>query len=225
MQPIVVLVNFIKIKGGNSMNVYDQPADRPGCATVYAILQWLGGAAYIVGALFVFASGLGNQDTAVFSLFTAVCLGLAAVIPIVTGIGVWKMRLWGWWIVIILHSLAAVLYILSLLGSLLLTTESTDPISLVCGSGVGLAITGYILYWFITNRGLFAGATQTVVGPDGEIITKSSGMDTAAVVAIVGVVAIVCVIPIVTIAILTLLGPQIGNVFSRITAGLGTPVP
>ncbi len=67
------------------------------------------------------------------------------------------------------------------------------------------------------------------MGPDGELIkerVRTTGFDTASAVAIVGVIAVVCLIPIMTIAILTLLGPQIGNVFSRITAGLeATPLP
>lgn len=41
----------------------------------------------------------------------------------------------------------------------------------------------------------------------------------------VGCLIILVVIPVTTIAILTLLGPQIGNVFSDIVRELGTPVP
>ena len=42
---------------------------------------------------------------------------------------------------------------------------------------------------------------------------------------VVGLIAIFCMLPCVAIMILTLLGPQIGNVFSRVTAGLGTATP
>lgn len=41
----------------------------------------------------------------------------------------------------------------------------------------------------------------------------------------VGCLLILVVVPVVTIAILTLLGPQIGSVFSDITSALSTPVP
>lgn len=42
-------------------------------------------------------------------------------------------------------------------------------------------------------------------------------------IAVGAVVFIFCVLPICIIAILTLMGPQIANVFSKITNGLGSP--
>jgi hypothetical protein len=43
---------------------------------------------------------------------------------------------------------------------------------------------------------------------------------------LIGLVVIACLLVVVTIAILALLGPQIGNVFSQINSGLQTtPIP
>lgn len=56
---------------------------------------------------------------------------------------------------------------------------------------------------------------------------SQSGSKATTIAVVIGVIGTMCcLIPFVAIAILTLLGPQIGNVFSRITAGLeSTPIP
>jgi hypothetical protein len=213
------------------MNTYDQPVDRPGCITAYAILLWLGGGLYVLLALLNGVFGLSDPETAVYGLVTAVCIGLFAAIPIITGIGIWKMKMWGWWIVVILNSLGVAFGLLYLLIGVIAAIETLDAVALIIGALIGLAINGGILYWFLKNRALFGNKQtgQTAMGPNGELIEKptgQSGTNATVIAVVIGVVAIFCMIPVVTIALLTLLGPQIGNVFSRITAGLGTtPVP
>lgn len=209
---------------------YEQSVDRPGCVTAYAVLVWFGAAAYICGALFVAVSSFSDPDFAIFGLILALIIGAFSLLPIFTGIGLWKMTMWGWWLVVVVNGLGVAGSLLNMLGGVLLVSQEPDAIGTLCGSVIGLAINGYILYWFITNRSLFGSyTTQTVMGLDGEIIkerVRTTGFDTASAVAIVGVVAVMCLIPIMTIVVLTLLGPQIGNVFSRITAGLeATPLP
>lgn len=209
---------------------YEQSVDRPGCVTAYAVLAWFGAAVYLCAALFVAVSSLSDPDFAIFGLILALIISAFSLLPILTGIGLWKMTMWGWWLVVVVNGLGVAGSLLNLLVTVLLVSQEPDAISTLCGSVIGLAIYGYIFYWFITNRSLFGSyTTQTVMGPDGELIkerVRTTGFDTASAVAIVGVIAVVCLIPIMTIAILTLLGPQIGNVFSRITAGLeATPLP
>lgn len=210
-----------------------QIVDRPGCVTAYAVLAFVAGGLYIVGSLIVAVGSFSDPDTVLFGLMGAVCVGLFAAIPIATGIGLWKMAKWGWWIVVILNGFGIALGLLYFLMSFLVfaTGDPTNAMSLFCGTVIGLAINGGILYWFIQNRSLFESPPvyEKVVGPDGEIIEKEvqkSGMDGVAIVIIVGVFALMCLVPVVVIAILTLLGPQIGEVFSRITADLSvTPMP
>lgn len=201
------------------MHLQQQPVERPGCVTAYALILWLAAGAYIVAALSTAVISLTNPDSAFIGLFGAVCVSLFALIPILTGIGLWKMRLWSWWLVVILNAFGFLAGLLYLLAGVVLMTETADVLVFVCGAALGLALNGGILYWFTKNRALFA-AVQTVTGPDGEIVHKSTSIDTGAIIAIVGIVAILCLIPIFAIAMLTLLGPQIGNVFSTITAGL-----
>ncbi|MCL4265191.1 MAG: hypothetical protein KJ069_18385 [Anaerolineae bacterium] len=213
----------------NSME-YSPSVDRPGCVTAYAVLAWFGAAAYICGALALAVSGLSDPEFTVFGLILALVIGVLSLLPILTGIGLWKMTMWGWWLVVLINGLGVAGSLLNMLVAVLLVSQEPNAIGTLCGGVIGLAIYGYILYWFITNRSLFGNyTTQTVMGLDGEIIkerVKTRGFDTASAIAIVGVVAVMCLIPIFTIIVLTLLGPQIGNVFSRITAGLeATPLP
>ncbi|NJN53442.1 MAG: hypothetical protein HC804_01035 [Anaerolineae bacterium] len=138
--------------------------------------------------------------------------------------------MWGWWLAVTINGLGVIGGVLNVLFGVLLLTESSAAFSTLCGAVVGLAIYSYILYWFITNRTLFGSyTTQTAMGLDGDIVkerVRTTSFDTASAVAIVGVIAMLCLLPIFVIAMLTLMGPQIGNVFSRITAGLeATPLP
>lgn len=61
----------------------------------------------------------------------------------------------------------------------------------------------------------------------GRVLEEPAADNTMIIVAatIIGVVAILCFVSIAVIAVLTLLGPQIGTVFSEITSGLTTPAP
>lgn len=195
--------------------------ERPGCVSAYAILMWIAGGIYIIGSFFVAIPTASIPDGgAGIAVFTFVCMGLFAAIPILVGIGLWRMKQWAWWLVVIGQSLGVLGAALNVVFSLLVPDGETASFS-IGGSIFGGLLNGAILYWFITNRHYFFGPVY-VMGPDGKAIPKpGSQSDNRATTAIViGVVAIACIIPIVVIAILTLLGPQIGNVFSRIVVGL-----
>ena len=191
--------------------------NRPGCVTAYALLLWLGGGLYLVAALCIglfglvpaFPDGRAAASTGP-ALIGALCLGLFSLLPIFLGVGLWRMRRWAWWLIVILQSLGLAGLALSLC-SLFVTAGSAGrnaPESLAAGlvsAVVGGLISGGILYWFLNNRSLFDGGAQVV-----------SGGNTWIVVAVVVVIGLVIVIPIIVIAILALLGPAIGNVFSNI---------
>jgi len=214
----------------NNSENYNPSVERPGCVTAYAVLVWLGAAVYLCGALFLALTSFSDPDFILFGLILALIISAFAIIPIALGIGLWKMTMWGWWLVVVSNGFGVLGGLLNLLGGVLLFAQDTGAFSVLCGAVISLAINGTILYWFITNRSMFGSyTTKTVMGPDGEMVkerVRTSEFDVASAVAIVGMIAIFCLIPIVTIAILTLLGPQIGNVFSRITVGLeSTPLP
>lgn len=185
--------------------------DRPGCVTAYAILLWLGGSFLLLSALISFFDPVEGPVVGVF-------VGLFALLPIITGIGLWRMQKWGWWLVVVTQSLGVVAALFSLISGLLLNAIVTGVVS------------GGILYWFIENRQMFLGpfTQQTGVGPEGEPMvggapTSKSSNTT---VIVVGIIVTVFLVPVCIIAVLTLLGPEIGDVFSRIVDGLAaTPTP
>jgi hypothetical protein len=203
--------------------------DRPGCLSIYAILLWLGGGLAVIGLCLLTASGgLFGGPIGIFEI----CLGsiyfLLVVLGITAGIGIWQMRRWGLVLALVLQSLSI---ITSALTALAFVAGSSQNLSYAFGNLVGLAINGFIIYWFITNRALFNGGTNVVstAGPGGESVYQPAQQkrnDAAmALLAIGGVVAIGLLVCIVVIAILAILGPQIGNVFSQITYTLDNPPP
>lgn len=191
--------------------------DRPGCVTAYAVLLWLGSASLLLGSLSSFSDPtLGPA--------AAVCPGLFALGLIAIGFGLWRMQKWGWWLVVIIQSLGVAAALLNLVSGLFLTEGSGG--TLILYGVVAGAVSGGILYWFINNRHEFAPAYtyQTNIGLDGESVAgrvPTSNKNTTTI--IVGVVLAVFLVPVCLIAILTLLGPQVGDVFSRIVNELSAP--
>ena len=179
--------------------------DRPGCVTAYAVLLWLGGGFLVLGALIEFI--VSSEGSLV-----GVLVGLFALVPIVTGVGLWRMQKWGWSLVVVTQSLGVIAALFSLISGLLLNAIVTG------------AVSGGILYWFFSNRQLFLGPFTHHAGVGAEGAPVSKGSNTTIIV--VGIVVAVVLVPICIIATLTLLGPGIGDVFSRIVNDLSaTPVP
>ena len=182
--------------------------DRPGCITAYAVLLWLGGGLLVLSTLSLFSES--STGSAIFS-------GLFAIFLIAIGIGLWQMQSWGWWLVVIVQSLSVLAALLSLIGGAVLYGLASGSIS------------GGILYWFFTNRQLFIGTSSQVasIDPNGEPIpAQASASKTVVIVGIILAVFLVPVCIIAALSLLALLGPQIGDVFSRITSGLAaTPMP
>lgn len=185
--------------------------ERPGCITAYAVLLWLGGGLFILSSFSLLSDpSFGPLGAAISGLFAILLIGI--------GIGLWRMQSWGWWLVVILQSLGLLTAFFSLIGGVILN-------GLVSG-----LVSGGILYWFITNRRLFleAHTYRPGVGSDGKPVndlTQTSKNNNTTFI-IVGVILAVFLVPVCIIAILALLGPQIGDVFSRITSGLAeTPMP
>jgi len=194
--------------------------ERPGCITALAILYWVSGAFYVIGGI-----GAGvllmvdGGDTAIWGLLSMFCMGLFAFLPIGLGIGLWQMKKWAWWVMVVLQGIG----LLATLGNLCLVTVAENiasAIITVISSLVSGAINGGIFYWFYMHQGLFE--PSYFRDKEGKVYVRPvEGKDTGLAVAIiVGGVAIMCVIPFVIIAVLTLMGPQIGDVFSQIIIDL-----
>ena len=204
-----------KIPTRPSPRPYKPPSkERPGCITAYAVLLWLAGGMYLLGAGAVGIIFLSEGvETAVVGLFSSLCLGFVAALPIISGIGLWRMRKWGWWMIVVLQGISLVVTAFNMCA-VFATPSVEEAIIALAGVLIGAAINGGILYWFIKNRDLFDNNAPYAQSGSGKTGT------TDMVPIIIGIVAMCVIIPIVVIAILTLLGPQIGNVFSDIVTGL-----
>jgi hypothetical protein len=209
--------------------------ERPGCVTAYAIFLWataalgffvgLCGLSSLIGA---FGGGLGG--------FEIIIIGVVMVllaINVVTGIGLWQMKKWGWALVVVIQGLNVVSQLLSMTVTLLTVVGAGGDFpaiqpSVLCGNLIGLLVSGFILYWFVSNRQLFNGgpAYKSVVGIDGELVQEPVKKTSDATMLLAvggGLVLVFILICVVVVALLAIMGPQIGNVFSQITFELENP--
>jgi len=205
---------------------------RPGCITLYAILLALGGIANIAASALVGYGFFVEPDLVTTGVILALCMFAWSLIPFAMAVGLWRMRMWAWWLVVIFQVLGiAMTCLTSLLIFPVLTVEPSVGIgaaelaSLVIGILLGLLVNGVVLYWFLTNRDRFR--RPVVVHVDGRAVEEPGSSNTVVIVAatVIGVLVILCVVSAAVIAVLTLLGPQIGTTFSEITRGLMTPAP
>jgi hypothetical protein len=182
------------------------------------VLLWIAGGLFVLGTLggLDAASSSPYGPSAGVGLFPAFITGLLAVVQFATGIGLWQMKKWAWWLVVIVQSLGLALALLnSCVGFSALNAPRAagTPGTAIISGLIGLLVSGLVLYWFTQNRHLFDDESRYVQQPAG-----AGGGSTAAIV--IGVLVVVVVVPVVVIVILALLGPAIGNVFSNIVRGI-----
>jgi tetratricopeptide (TPR) repeat protein len=152
------------------------PRRRPGCVTVYAALLGINGAFGILGAIALAASassfdsliekaGQTVRDPQMLAtiVWAAVVVTLVmAATNLAIGVGLWHMKNWAR-IAVIVTQIIGVLVALAQGAVTMLTLRQLSSLSggqtatapLICGVVVGLAIEGYILFWFVANRELF----------------------------------------------------------------------
>ena len=106
---------------------------RPGCLSVFCVLQMLGGGLFLLGGI-----GLMVESEPGAGLLSL----LLAALQVAVAVGLWKMQSWAWWLTMVIVGLGS-------LGSL---------VNLVDGQfeALGaLAVQGAILYWFGAHKSLF----------------------------------------------------------------------
>ena len=193
------------------MAATDGSSERPGCVSLYAaltLLAGLGGVALVPLVLLPGPSGEGGSVP--FVILTTACAGLLSALPIATAIGLWRMAGWGWWLAILTNALTIAVALLNVGFGLLAAGEGRALSGeMMAGSGLGLVVSGGILYWFAVNRRQFG------VGIEGR-----SGLTGRLMALVVAMGAVICMAPVLIIAILTLLGPQLQDVYPRVIGGL-----
>lgn len=195
-------------------------SERPGCVTAYAAVVLLGGLGGLATIPLLLLPALaGDRGSLAFLILVTLCTGIMSLIPIATSIGLWRMRTWGWWLFVVVHSLGLSLVVFSLSFAFLAANEGQALSGeWVIGSVIGLASGGGVLYWFLTNRRRF----QVGVRADGAMGGKSE-IPRWAIALIAGAAIIVCLMPVFVIAGLALVGPEIQAVFAEITRALSAP--
>jgi hypothetical protein len=94
--------------------------------------------------------------------FGTILLGWG-ILYLITSVGLWQMRMWGWVLFVIGAGISIFLNLLSLLGDelaisgaiLFSVTESESDASMIGSAMVGIVIQGLIAWWFVQNRWRF----------------------------------------------------------------------
>jgi hypothetical protein len=113
---------------------YSGSRERPGCVTAYVILLWIAAVLIALGGI---VTGINEKQFGI--VIGGVVVGG---LEFVLATGIWRLKNWARIIVIVLQSVGVVVGVISLfMGNL--------------ASIIGLAIGGYILYWFASHREYF----------------------------------------------------------------------
>lgn len=103
-----------------------------------------------MGALCFWGSALSLADrepaVARGELILSIFMSVFGPISVAVGISLWRMNKWGWWIGVVGASLGIAVGVFNLF----LASGAA-----ILGALIGLALSGWILYWFIKNRQLF----------------------------------------------------------------------
>jgi hypothetical protein len=112
---------------------------------------WIGAALVgIGGPIFGFVMASETGDGILLGLVVAIVAIGAAALNALIGWGLWRLKQWGRILVIVFQSLGALANLATLCMTLGVSSYGVEPTSL-CSSIAGLAVNGYIIYWFASN--------------------------------------------------------------------------
>jgi tetratricopeptide (TPR) repeat protein len=154
---------------------YSRSRERPGCLTVYAVLLAIGAVLTALGAVLTGVSLIAGSDLATNRYLTGFTGGGALImwgtiagllvgsaLNLVIAIGLWRLKNWARIVIIVLQSLgwmAGACNTVISIGAIaeVFASEGFEWLSagLLCGPLIGLALSGYIIFWFIVNGDLF----------------------------------------------------------------------
>lgn len=127
--------------------------ERPGCVTAYAILLGIAAGIFAISGIF---GGFLMPDAGLgFTLISLVIAGLFFLLVR----GLWQLKNWARIIIIVLQSLGILGSLIQGCNVLNIATSygfSGEITGAICGTVIGLGISGYIIYWFATNGEYFS---------------------------------------------------------------------
>lgn len=198
-----------------------EESGRPGCLSVFAVLLAVSGIVYgiIFGALGIDLIVEQPDRPAVGALVT-VCATAWLPLPVIVAIGLWRMKMWAWWLMVIVQSLGISLALLGFVVALL----GIDPmraLGFVLGPLMGLVASGIILYWFLSNRERFGDDEVAYVGGRAEEKADADNALLIFAVTAIGCIALFCVAVLAVVFLIFALGgvPPL----SEIMRSLGLP--
>jgi RNA polymerase subunit RPABC4/transcription elongation factor Spt4 len=117
---------------------HEDAVERPGCVTAYVILSVVG-TVFLIGLL-VFAAGLDLDPDLMSVVWLAALIGTP--ITLLAAWGLWRMRNWARWIVLITTGLS-------------MTADAFEVLAGDASSVISLLVGGIIVYWFKKNADKF----------------------------------------------------------------------
>lgn len=123
---------------------------RPGCVTAWAVILWIGAAFSLLGLVTGGNLDQGDIPAQYRSLLSVIAVGCTipyAAVLIAAGMGLWKMKRWGWWLGIAVLALGLVNGLLSVL--------SAGGTSQIVQGAATVVIAAAILFWVAKNRSFF----------------------------------------------------------------------
>jgi hypothetical protein len=112
---------------------------RPGCLGVYAVLLCLVAAGGLIGSIVMFLGSPLSQG------FWACVYAPMAMLPFAIGYGLWQMKMWAWWLVIIGQALSIVV-------ALVENSSNGGALNIF----ITIVVSTGIILWFINIRQQFA---------------------------------------------------------------------
>lgn len=200
--------------------------NRPGCAVGYALYMWFYAVLlFLLGLLLAFLL-VTSMDGSVTQMVMVgggvlVITGAFVVIPLLLGLGVWRMHRWGYWFGLITHVGIALLF---LLGAGLATVSDGQITAAELGvPGLLFAALNFILaLWFWTNEREFRPG-RTVASLSSDPVTRVKMLFTLPFL-IVPILVVLCGCGMVILT--TFYGSQLGQIFSDLAKLImAQPVP
>lgn len=203
-----------------------EESGRPGCLSVFAVMLAAGGIGYgIVFGIMGLNMMVNVDDRPVLGAVItmgAIPLGL---VPAIVALGLWRLRMWAWWLTVILGSLglgaAAVSFVGALLGA-----DPARALGFVLGPLMGLLVGGVALTWFLRNRDHFeqeAGRDGSSRVEEGEPESDTENALLVFVVTVMGCLTLFCIVGATLVFLMFVLG--VPATFSGIMRSLGLPAP
>lgn len=165
-----------------------EESGRPGCLSVLAVLLAISGLVYgVILSILGLDLIVDQPQQLAEGAMVTFAAGGGSLLAVILALGLWRLRLWAWWLAVILQSVGIGLTLLGF-GAALLGRDPMRALGFVLGPLMGLVASGIILYWFLTNRERFGQDGRIVEGS--QVVKETESDSTLLIIAVVVIAAI-----------------------------------